>query len=131
MKGRATDETTFGYRIPSFVVTNQSTLLAFSERRLGLHDHAQNDIVVKRSTNGGQTWSDEIVVFEDGMHSINDPLTVQLANGRILIMFARFPYGRHARSAGWIKMAELGYDNPYLNVLTFLSHSEDDGKTWS
>ena len=111
LKGRAIDETTFGYRIPSFVVTNQSTLLAFSERRLGLHDHAQNDIVVKRSTNGGQTWSDEIVVFEDGMHSINDPLTVQLANGRILIMFARFPYGRHARSAGWIKMAELGYDN--------------------
>lgn len=65
------------------------------------------------------------------MHSINDPLTVQLANGRILIMFVRFPYGRHARSAGRIKMAELGYDNPYLNVLTFLSHSEDDGKTWS
>ena len=68
----------------------------------------KNDIVLKRSTDNGMTWSDEIVAYEDGMHSINDPLTVQLENGRILLMSARFPYGRHARDAGWIKMAGSG-----------------------
>ena len=33
----------FGYRIPSLVVTTKGTVLAFAERRVGLHDHAQND----------------------------------------------------------------------------------------
>ena len=93
LKGHASDATTFGYRIPSLLVTQRGTILAFSERRLGLHDHAQNDIVLRRSHDNGRSWDDEIVVHEDGMNSINDPLTVQLENGRILLMFARFPYG--------------------------------------
>lgn len=131
LEGHAKDAKLYGYRIPSLLVTRQGSILAFSERRLGLHDHAQNDIVLKRSTDGGRSWSDEIVAFEDGMHSINDPLTVQLDNGRILLMFARFPYGRHARDAGWIKMADHGYDDPSANVLTFVCHSDDDGLTWS
>ncbi len=130
-EGHAKNVTKFGYRIPSLLVTKQGSILAFSERRLGLHDHAQNDIVLKRSTDDGETWSDEIVAHEDGMNSINDPLTVQLENGRILLMFARFPYGRHSRDAGWIKMADLGYDDPVTNVLTFVCHSDDDGRTWS
>ena len=130
-KGHSRDATTYGYRIPSLLVTQEGSILAFSERRLGLHDHAQNDIVLRRSTDDGKTWSDEIVAHEDGMNSINDPLTVQLENGRILLMFARFPYGRHARDAGGIKMADLGYDDPKSNVLTLICHSDDDGRTWS
>lgn len=129
--GHAENATMFGYRIPSLLVTKQGTVLAFSERRLGQHDHAQNDIVLKRSTDNGKTWSDEAIVIEDGMNSINDPLTVQLDNGRILMMFARHPYGRHARNSGWIRMADLGYDDPNSNILTFVCHSDDDGLTWS
>ena len=131
LEGHAKDAKKFGYRIPSLLATQKGTILAFTERRLGLHDHAQNDIVLKRSTDGGKTWGDETIAFEDGMNSINDPLTVQLESGRILLVFARFPYGRHARASGWIKMAELGYDDPKVNVLTFVCHSDDDGKTWS
>jgi len=131
LKGHSANATTYGYRIPSLLVTREGSILALSERRLGLHDHAQNDIVLKRSTDLGQTWGDEIVAFEDGMNSINDPLTVQLANGRILLMFARFPYGRHARDSGWIRMADLGYDDRQANILTFVCHSDDDGLTWS
>jgi len=131
LKGHAKGAKKYGYRIPSLCVTKKGTILAFTERRLGLHDHAQNDIVLKRSSDGGKTWGEEIVAVEDGMNSINDPLTVQLENGRILLMHARFPYGRHARTAGWIKQADPGYDDPKSNVLTFISHSDDDGKTWS
>ena len=50
------DGITFGYRIPSLLTTASGTILAFAERRVGLHDHAQNDIVLKRSTNNGKTW---------------------------------------------------------------------------
>lgn len=130
-EGHGKDAQKYGYRIPSLLTTNKGTVLAFSERRLGLHDHAQNDIVLKRSTDSGKTWGPEVVVTEDGMNSINDPLTVQLSDGRIMMMFARFPYGRHSRASGWIKMAEPGYDDPKLNILTFLTFSNDDGKTWT
>ncbi len=129
--GHGVDAKQYGYRIPSLLTTSQGTVLAFCERRLGLHDHAQNDIVLRRSTDGGGTWSEEIVVHEDGMNSINDPLTVQLENDRILLVFARFPYGRHARDSGWIKMAEPGYDDLEANILTFVCFSDDDGLSWS
>ncbi|MFC4993390.1 sialidase family protein [Rubritalea tangerina] len=130
-EGHGKNAKKYGYRIPSLLTTKQGSILAFSERRLGLHDHAQNDIVLKRSTDGGKTWGKEIVAVEDGMHSINDPLTVQLDDGRIMLMYARFPYGRHARASGWIKMADPGYDNPETNILTFITYSSDDGLTWS
>jgi sialidase-1 len=130
-EGHGKDAKQYGYRIPSLLVTNRGTTLAFSERRLGLHDHAQNDIVLKRSSDEGKTWGPEIVVHEDGMNSINDPLTVQLEDGRIMLMFARFPYGRHARESGWIKMAAPGYDDPKVNILTYIMFSSDDGLTWS
>jgi len=121
----------YGYRIPSLLTSTKGTTLAFAERRVGLHDHAQNDIVVKRSADGGKTWGPEIVVFEDGKNSINDPLSVQLDDGRIMLMFARFPYGRHSLASGWIKMADPGYDDPTVNILTYVTYSSDDGKTWT
>ncbi|NWK54136.1 exo-alpha-sialidase [Verrucomicrobiaceae bacterium N1E253] len=130
-KGHGKDAKKYGYRIPSLLTTSKGSVLAFSERRLGLHDHAQNDIVLKRSTDGGKTWGKEIVAVEDGMNSINDPLTVQLSDGRIMMMYARFPYGRHARASGWIQMAEPGYDDLKLNILTYITFSDDDGLTWS
>lgn len=130
-EGHSKDAEKYGYRIPSLLVTDKGTILAFAERRLGLHDHAQNDIILRRSVDNGENWGSEIVVHEDGMNSINDPLTVQLSDGRVMMMFARFPYGRHARNSGWIKMAEPGYDNPQLNILTYIMYSEDDGLTWS
>lgn len=129
--GHGKDANEYGYRIPSLLVTKKGTTIAFAERRLGLHDHAQNDIVLKRSKDYGITWGPEIVAYEDGMNSINDPLTVKLEDGRIMMMFARFPYGRHARNSGWIKMAEPGYDDPKVNILTYTIVSDDDGLTWS
>jgi len=46
------------YRIPSLLVTKSGTLLAFCEgRRNSRQDWGDIDIVVKRSGDGGQTWS--------------------------------------------------------------------------
>ena len=45
------------YRIPSLVTTKKGTLLAFCEGRRTLSNHAENGIVLKRSTDDGQTWS--------------------------------------------------------------------------
>jgi len=119
----------FKYRIPSLVVSNEGTVLAFAERRLG-GDHSENDIVLKRSFDSGKSWEEEQVIAEDGQNSLNDPCAVVLETGRILLMYQRFPYGYHARKSGWIQMAEPGYDGP-RNTKSILIFSDDDGQTWS
>ncbi len=125
-----TSDPAYGYRIPSMVTTAEGTLLAFAERRLGLHDHAQNDIVLRRSLNNGKSWQAEQVIAEDGRNSLNDPSAVVLDNGRILLIYQKFPYGIHARNSGWIQMADNGYDGP-RNTRSYIIHSDDDGLSWS
>ena len=124
------DDITYGYRIPALITSQKGTVLAFAERRHGLHDHAQNDIVLKRSFDNGQHWEDLQVIADFGKSSLNDPLVVQLTSGRILLVFQEFPYGIHARNSGWIQMADNGYDGP-RNTKSHLVYSDDDGATWS
>ena len=57
------------YRIPALVVTNQGTLLAFAEgerRQPGPTDHGDIDLLLKRSTDGGRSWSRQQVVYAEG-----------------------------------------------------------------
>ena len=68
----------YGYRIPSIITTQKGTLLAFAERRVGLHDHAQNDMVLKRSFNNGESWESMQIIADFGKNSLNDPLAVVL-----------------------------------------------------
>lgn len=120
----------YGFRIPSLVVSETGTLIAFCERRVGLHDHAQNDIVVRRSRDGGKSWTAMQVVAEQGGDSLNDPCAVVLDTGRILLRHSRFPKGVHARNSDHTVMADPGYGKP-TNMRVYLQHSDDDGETWS
>ena len=55
------------YRIPALIVTRQGSLLAFCEgRKNNRRDHGDIDLLVKRSTDGGRTWSDQQIVYEEG-----------------------------------------------------------------
>jgi sialidase-1 len=120
----------YGYRIPAVVVSQKGTIMAFAERRIGLHDHAQNDIVLRRSSDGGRSWGPEQVLKDDGGDSLNDPCAAVLASSRILLRYTRFPQGYHARKSGHTEVAETGYGGP-RNVRLYLMRSEDDGATWS
>lgn len=113
------------FRIPALVVTEEGTLLAFAEGRDKHHDHAANDIVLKRSSDGGRTWGKLIVVAEDGQNSLNNPQAVVLPeSGRILLMYQRYPEGIHESKV------MPGLVGPAI-CRNFLTHSDDDGKTWS
>jgi sialidase-1 len=117
-------------RIPALVVTNAGTLLAFAEGRQA-GDHSENDIILKRSTDGGATWGSLQVIAEMGGDSLNDPCAVVLPDsGRILLMYQRFPQGYHTGKLRHTEQAALGFDGP-TNTQTFLVHSDDDGVTWS
>ena len=97
------------FRIPSIVVSKQGTLLAFAEGRNKRSDHAANDIVLKRSTDGGKTWGKLILVAEDGGNSLNNPQAVVVPRtGRILMMYQRYPQGIHE---GQVKP---GHDGPNI-----------------
>jgi len=101
------------YRIPALAVSTKGTILAFAEaRRLDGRDVGDIDAVVRRSEDGGKTWGPEIVVWDDGGNSINNPCpVVDPKNGRIWICMGRF--------------------NPYPTANQHVSYSDDDGKTWS
>ncbi len=120
----------YGYRIPALVVTKEGILLAFAERRRGFADHGQNDIVLRRSSDGGMTWGPLQVIADHGKNSLNDPLVIVLSSGRILLLFQEYPYGVHTRRAGWIQEADEGYDGP-RNTHSWLVYSDDNGVTWS
>ena len=120
------------YRIPSIVTSNKGTLLAFAEGRGSLSDHAENDIVLKRSTDGGRTWAPLQVVAEQGGDNLNNPQAVVLPDtGRILMMYQIFPKNYHARSIGKkVKLARPGLSGRGVQKC-YTTFSDDDGLTWS
>ncbi|MEW6756279.1 MAG: sialidase family protein [Candidatus Latescibacterota bacterium] len=112
-------------RIPSLLATPQGTLLAFCEGRQSRSDHAQNDIILKRSPDGGQSWSAVARVADAGTDSLNDPsAVVDRRTGRILLHYTRFAEGYHT------DRAVPGYTDRHAsrNLLTW---SDDDGVTWA
>lgn len=118
-------------RIPAIVQSKAGTLLAFAEGRVLDSDHGENDILLRRSEDGGKTWSDTQVVAESGRDSLNDPCALALHDPeRILLVYHRYPQGYHGRAMEHTKRAEPGYDGP-ANGQSLIIASEDDGKTWS
>lgn len=113
------------YRIPALVVTRSGTLLAFCEARTG-GDWSQIDIVSRRSTDGGQSWSPLRKVAE-----VPGPLT-------------KNPAALRQRS---VKAGEVTYNNPLAIVdhetgavhflfcleyaRCFYQRSDDDGQTYT
>lgn len=64
---RAGEDGYHTYRIPSVIATARGTLLAFVEgRKDDSRDHGDIDLLVKRSNDGGRTWSAQSIVHEEG-----------------------------------------------------------------
>ena len=118
-------------RIPSLVVTRSGTVLAFAEGRQG-GDHSENDIILRRSSDDGETWGKLQIVHEDGRNVLVNPCAVSLVKGRVLLMFQRFPAGYHARAIPrhGIKLLNAGTAGGKISR-TLIMHSDDDGQSWS
>lgn len=97
------------YRIPALLVTQAGTLLAFCEaRKNSASDAGDIDLVVKRSSDMGRTWSPMQIIWDDGGNTIGNPCpVVDQTTGTIWMPFCR------------------------NNDRVFMTKSTDDGLTWS
>jgi sialidase-1 len=112
------------FRIPAVVRTQRGVLLAFAEGRARDADHAENDIVLKRSRDDGATWEPLVVVAEAGRDCLSNPCAIALRSGRVLLLHQRYAQGFDEHQA------EPGFDGPRV-CRTLIRHSDDDGATWS
>ncbi|MCK5000017.1 MAG: exo-alpha-sialidase, partial [Anaerohalosphaera sp.] len=116
------------YRQPAIIVTDVGTILAFCQGRESTSDSAQNDVVLKRSTDGGYTWGPLQLLHDAGDDNLNNIQAVQVKEtGRVIVMYGRFPQGCH------VSCVQPGYYSPGDDThhRTYMMYSDDDGLTWS
>src|SRR5687768_14945641 len=74
---RAGEDGYSAYRIPALLTTKSGALLAFCEgRKAGKSDSGDIDLLLKRSTDGGQTWSPQQVIWDEAENTCGNPCPV-------------------------------------------------------
>lgn len=111
------------YRIPALLVTRAGTLLAFCEGRVhDRGDHGEIHLLLKRSEDGGRSWSWQQVVWQDGPNTCGNPCPVQdSATGTIWLAANGNPPGRVSDD----------YFRAFNGRSVQMLASHDDGRTWS
>jgi sialidase-1 len=115
------------YRIPAITKAKNGDIVAFAEGRRTMHDHAHNDLVVRRSADSGITWNNYQVILENENVMVN-PSPVTLKNGDIIVFIEEFPNGYHARAGAHMKLLSEGFGEGSQKLWMLRSH--DHGKTW-
>jgi sialidase-1 len=113
------------YRIPALLVTPKGTLLAFAEgRKSGKSDTGHIDLVMKRSTDNGRTWSAMQVVASDPPNTIGNPCpVVDRDTGTIWLPLTR--------NLGQDSERDINAGKSKGTRTVLLSSSGDDGLTWT
>ncbi|WP_200411485.1 NPCBM/NEW2 domain-containing protein [Virgibacillus salexigens] len=99
------------YRIPSISVMANGTVLAVAEARTG-GDQTPTDLVLRRSTDGGETFSDQVILapgVENGNAEMNPMLLAEDKGSTVHLLWSRWEW-----------------DNPQY----FIRTSKDNGATW-
>lgn len=113
------------YRIPAIVSTKQGTLLAFCEgRKHSRSDTGDIDLLVRRSTDNGKTWSDNAVVWDDGGNTCGNPCPVVDRDTGVIWLPLTWNAGK-----GFENKTQTGFGSDSRRV--FMTCSRDDGITWN
>lgn len=112
------------FRIPAMVKTKDNTLLAFAEARKGnCNDEENIDLVVKRSTDGGETWSNMITVWDEGENTAGNPApVVDRETGKIHLLMTW--------NLGEDDIGEINRGTSEDTRRVFYTWSDDDGQSW-
>jgi len=113
------------YRIPSLLAIQTGTLLAFCEgRKNSASDTGDIDLLLKRSSDCGKTWSPQEVIWDDGPNTCGNPCpVVDETTGVIWLLLTHNEAGDHE--------AAIARQLAHATRTVWISRSEDDGQTWS
>jgi len=113
------------YRIPAIAACKSGTLLAFCEgRKEGQSDTGRIDLILKRSTDSGKTWTKQQAVWSDGKNTCGNPC----------------PVVDQQTGAVWLLMTWNRGDDREQDIVAgtskdtrrvFVTSSNDDGANWT
>ncbi len=113
------------YRIPALIAGASGVLLAFCEaRRHSSSDTGDIDLVMRRSTDGGATWSPIRVIADDGPHTVGNPCPViDRATGTVHLLLTH--------NLGHDTEAQIVDQTSTGTRRALIMSSVDDGASWS
>ena len=113
------------YRIPAITVTTKGTVLVFCEgRKKGLSDAGDIDLLCRRSTDNGATWSTQQVVWNHESNTCGNPCPiVDRQTGTVWLLMT---WNRGDDRESQI-IAKTSKDSRRV----YVTSSADDGKTWA
>lgn len=113
------------YHIPGLVVAKSGTVLAWAEARRSRSDWSAIDILLRRSTDEGRTWSPAVKVADVAGPKAKNQVALQLKNIKADDVTYNNPVFIADRDGSIVFLFCLEY------ARAFVSHSTDDGLTWS
>lgn len=113
------------FRIPSVIVTPKGTVLAFCEgRKKSRSDTGDIDLLLKRSTDSGKSWSPTTVVWNDADNVCGNPCpVVDAKTGTIWLLLTH--------NLGQDTEAKIVAGTSKGTRTVWVTHSTDDGVTWA
>ena len=113
------------FRIPAIITTTKGSLLAIAEgRKNSSSDTGDIDLVMLRSEDGGKTWSNLSVIWDDGLNVCGNPApVVDKTTGNIFLLSTWNLGSDHESDI----IKQTSKDTRRI----FLLSSTDDGLTWS
>jgi len=113
------------YRIPSIIVGTKGSVLAFCEgRKAGRGDAGDIDLLMKRSIDGGKTWGELKVIWDDGPNTCGNPCPVVDAKTGTTWLLLTHNLGADTEAA-------LVSGKSRGTRTVWVMKSTDDGATWS
>ncbi len=113
------------FRIPAIIHLSADHLIAFAEgRRHGCSDTGDIDLVSKQSTDGGGTWSDLAVIWDDSVNTCGNPAPIFNQRTGKVHLLATWNLGSDHESE---IIAQTSTDTRRVYVM----ESSDQGKSWS
>lgn len=113
------------YRIPGVVVTKGGTVLAYCEARKTTSDWATIDVLMRRSTDGGKTWTEPTKIANVADPKPRNPIAVEKKYGTK----DDVTYNNPVMIADKSGAVHLLFCLEYMRC--FYARSDDDGKTWT